>query len=299
MVKNRIERPDRVEWKVICSLILVIGLLEVGMRGFGDNLSKDLKHFGELPSAAKRLSEVEPDQRLLIVGNSLARAGLDAGLVRQEYPGAEFFHPDSSSITEWAWGTGRYFWDAGAPPGKLWIVTARPHLLDSIVNPEKLGVYFVGRGDLLEAMSSREGHDSAIRLLLGHFSALLANRDRVRPILGYKFFPGFESAWPQLVVPAMVGGGNKPENGLGTANSLRRLIERARKSGTKVTVIAIPMPDDYEIPTVVNDLLNEFQVPLIDLSSLEGLGKHSFPDGYHLDSDGARKTTVELLQRLR
>lgn len=285
------------EWKVLMALGLLILCLEMGARAFGSSLSKDLRHLESLPAAAERLRESGRDG-LLIVGNSLAREGIDGTTVGQDYPLVERFHPDSSAIVEWRWGLGRYFLQEGAVPAEIWLVTGRSHLAGSLVTPEKLGAYFVGHSQIAEALRSLPGTEERLRFVAGYGFRLMGIRERVRPLVGYRFFPGFEAAWPELVK----GRAPDPQEEKGKApqnlESLERFLAISRQRDIVVTVILVPLPERYGLPHQVEQLLDEAGVRVIDLTQVPGLSRTHFPDGYHLNSEGARLTTEELLKAL-
>lgn len=303
-------KPKRNEWKVLLVLVLSLLLMEAFVRCFAGSISIDLRNTLATPKTATRIANAPDEvQTVLVVGNSLARCGVDLELLSQglgqpengqtHSVEVELFAPDASSVTQWNWGLKRYFANTGSYPDVIILLTGRVHLLDLPTNPETLGAYFVGASDLGEAFKSMKNSEDASRLLLGATSHLLANRDRVRTRIGYSYLPGFEVAWPTLTTGNDDGGEtttSEPQNA--TTKSLERFIATAKESGSDLHVFSVPMPDSYQIPRPVLRLLTETDTPFYDFSSLSGINPKQFPDGYHLDEAGAEIFTQAILKSL-
>ena len=305
------DKPERNEWKVILVLALALLIMEALVRFFAGSISLDLRNTLATPKTATRIARA-PDEihTVIVVGNSLARCGVDLALLSQD-PGwaqdgkkrgieAELFAPDASSVVQWDWGMKRYFANTGSHPDVILLFTGRVHLLDLPTKPETLGAYFVGTSDLGEAFKSMQGSEDAMRLLLGSTSHLLANRDRVRTRLGYSYLPGFENAWPTLTAANDTEAETTDRHQQSAStDSLERFIETARKMGADLHVFSVPMPDAYQIPAPVLRLLEETDTPFHDLSALPGITPKQFPDGYHLDEAGSAIFTQAILASLR
>ncbi|QTN31999.1 hypothetical protein HZ994_06540 [Akkermansiaceae bacterium] len=293
--------PARDEWKVLFVLAISLLLMEGLVRCFAGSLSIDLRNTIATPQTSERIARAPGNVRtILVVGNSLARRGVDTALLGGgEHPAeVEVFAPDGSSVAQWDWGVKRYFANAGAHPDMILVMTGRTHLLDIPASPETLGAYFVGAQDLGAALRSMPDGESSLRLLLGAGSHLLANRDRVRTRIGYSFMPGFETAWPELTAGKEPGQPDGREQAVGT-ESLRRLVSTARSMGSDLRVFSVPLPEPYRLPQPVLGFLSETGTPYADLSVVPGITPEHFPDGYHLDEDGAKIFTRAILDSLR
>ena len=86
----------------------------------------------------------------------------------------------------------------------------------------------------------------------------------------------------------------------GYHEALESLGEVARSAGTKVAVVAIPMPDSYPLPETTRKVISDGGGTLIDARNLAGIdsAKH-YPDGYHLDRAGAEILTEHLIAKLK
>jgi hypothetical protein len=301
---------ERNEWKVLLVLALSFLLMEALARCFAGSLSVDLRNILATRQTATRISRAPDEMRtVLVVGNSLARCGVDLDLLSQDtvWPrdekghgvDAELFTPDGTSVVYWDWGLKRYFANTGAHPDVILLLTGRVHLLDLPAPPETLGAYYVGTPDLGGAIKSMQGSEDSMRLLLGATSHLLANRERVRTRIGYSYLPGFEIAWATLTAKSYAGveaTGWQPQTA--STESLERLIATAREMGSELHVISVPMPEPYQLPEPVLRLLEKSEIPHHNLSSLPGIDAARFPDGYHLDESGARIFTQAILRTL-
>lgn len=300
-------KPQRREWKVLLVLALFLLVMETLVRCFAGKLSLDVRNTIETPKIAGRFASTPDDeQTVLVVGNSLARCGLDTSQLGrntgwthdqdERIISTEFFAPDASSVVQWNWGIRRYFANARSHPDIILLFTGRNHLLDLPTSPETLGAYYVGTSDLGEALKSMQSSEQAIDLMVGASSHLFANRYRIRPRICYPYLPGFKIAWPALteVRDTNTGASDQSSPSPGT-KSLERLIKTVHEMGSELHVISVPMPEPYALPQPVLRLLEEANIPYHNLSTVPGIEISNFPDGYHLDKSGASIFTKALL----
>jgi len=294
----------KTEWKVLVSLVAILLVMEGGVRAFETRLSKDLAHLRELPAAAQRLKESKA-YKILIVGNSLARYGIDRKLLARELENkgygkvlVEAFYPDATGIAEWSFGLRRYFLNLGAIPDRIILVTGKTHLLDTPVVPERLGAFYVDRSDVKEAILLDLGSvESTTRFFLAQVSGLFANRARIRPFVFYNYLPAYTQTiqeindWRKMMAAA-----SERKTKQQTTN-LSRLLQVAQSNGIAVSVVVIPMFETYDLPQVVIHEIGVQGAPIWDLSKIEGIGGDNFFDGYHLDAEGARRLTSEMIHR--
>lgn len=307
-------------------IILAVGLvcLEVGTRVVEPYLSKDLAHIRTFSDLSERLAPplAESGDRgsvVLVLGNSLARFGIDEEILRAGLKGAEgqlpamgFMTADGSGIAEWAWGYRRYVLNSGARPDLVILVTGRLHLVDPLPQNlliQYLGAFFVDARDRRKFISENPvGAEKRLDFLLATQSRLAVDRARLRPLLFYRTVPGYEIAVNQIN-EALGGGvagvsldndstdtmsGNPQE---GQTDALNLLIDSVRESGSRLVVVTAPLPDAYSLPEVVAANLEARDVTLVPLGKTLRLPSERFPDGYHLDETGAQEFTKLLLER--
>jgi hypothetical protein len=301
----------KTEIKVLLTLAALALAAEVGLRLFGDRLSKDVQHLSALGELA---SELQPDgpADLLVLGNSLVRCGIDLPVLEDGLLTAEkktsrsvALHPDGGGIVDWSQLFRRYVLNPGRHPRLVILGTGRIHLLDTAgLEVDRLGAWFVPPTERLFFMlSERLGIEQAAPFLLASHSRLFANRGRIEPLLFYTLVPGYEATVRQLNEErsARLATSAPDREAIPAASTrhLGQLLRDIEKSGALCVVVAMPTPDRYELPNAVKQELALHHVPLIDFGSQHGFPTERFPDGYHLDEIGAREFTTLLLDQIK
>ncbi len=290
------------ELRVLAVLLAALLGLELTARVFEGRLSKDVNHLSSLPVQAARLRSAPEDHcKVLILGNSLAREGLDqkelkrsleAGVGRPVMLAA--MHPDGSRVEEWCYGFRRYFDVAGSRPDVLLICTGRAHLLDGLRDLDTVAAFHVSWRDLPDLVREQElGVEEVCQAAAARVSRLFAHRRRVQPLLFYHGMPRYEPTVNLIQASALeaarAGGTNE------TVRTLSALLRTCRAAGTRVAVLTVPLPDPYDLPDVVKTALQAEGVACFD--SPPRLPAERFPDGYHLDPEGAATWTRALAAR--
>lgn len=293
----------KTEWKVLASLIALLLLMEVGVRAFETKLSKDLTHLRQLPLAAESL-KTDDAYKILIVGNSLARYGIDRKLLVQGLEGkgyekirVEAFHPDGTTITEWSYGLRRYFLNPGAIPDRIIVVSGRTHLMDIPPKAERLGAFYVDLPDVKEAvLLELNSVEERARFFLARASGLFANRSRIQPYVFYNYLPEYTGTIQDINDQRkMLAEKSSGDAKMGTAD-LGRFLEVAQSKGSKISVVAIPMLASYDLPNEISKEIEKQGGALWDLSGINEIDEKNFFDGYHLDPEGAVKVTEALIE---
>jgi len=307
------------EVKIVAILAVSLLALEIGTRLAEPRLSKDLAHIRTFSELSNRFSStVKKDPRakktVLILGNSLARQGIDeqilvSGLTdsKGHSPTIGFITPDGTSVTEWVWAYRRYVMHPGASPDLVILVTGRHHLMDDSreqLDIPRLAAFYLDARDRSEFLSRYSiDTEQSIELLLASQSRLLADRTRLRPLLFYRMIPGYEVGVNQI--NAALGGGVPGEStGIEASpmtektETLRLLIESIKASGAHPVVVTVPLPDPYSLSAGVAELLGERGIDTVPLGEAMLLPEERFPDGYHLDRKGAAMVTRELLREI-
>lgn len=297
---------------ILCLLVAALLAMEAVTRLAEPSLSKDIAHMHTFSQLAETLAPGRAG--VLVVGNSLARCGIDPATLSEGLPGhppVGLMVPDATAAIEWAWGYRRHVLQAGARPDRVIIMTGRTHLEDpAVVQTPRLGAFFVGgAGDRLAFLREElDGFEEKAAFLLSSASRLFANRGRIQPLLFYHAVPGYETAVNRINIAA--GGGVTPQADAKAADeaplatrsrtlrNVARLIDAVRESGAEPIVVTAPLPERWSLPEPVADLLRERAVRVVPLGAELALPAERFPDGYHLDPEGARLATEELVRRL-
>lgn len=291
------------ELRVLFTLLLALLGLEVAARVFETRLSKDVAHLRSLPAEAARLREAPADRfKVLILGNSLAREGLDRQRLQR---GLETklgrpvvlaaMHPDGSRIEEWQYGYRRYFEQTGARPDLILLCTGRAHLLDGLRDLDAVAAFHVSWRDLPGFVLEQQlGVDAICQVAAARASRLFAHRRRVQPLLFYHWMPRYEPT-VNLIQAAGQGAARRSVAVEESMRAFLGLLETCRSAGTRVVLLPVPLPEPYELPAVVTAAAQAGGALL--LGPPPGLPKRHFPDGYHLNAEGAAVWTAALLEQ--
>ncbi len=291
------------ELRVFIALLLALLGLEAAARLFETRLSKDIAHLRSLPAEAARLRDAPADScKVLILGNSLARAGLDrerltrglqAKLGRPVVLAA--MHPDGSRIEEWQYGYRRYFEQTGARPDLVLLCTGRAHLLDGLRDLDAVAAFHVSWRDLPGFVREQKlGVDALCQVIAARASALFAHRRRVQPLLFYHWMPRYEPT-VNLIQAAGQGAARRSAAPEESARAFLGLLQTCRAAGTRVALLPVPLPEPYELPTGVVEAAQLGGA--FTLGPPPRLPARHFPDGYHLDAEGAALWTAALLEQ--
>ena len=290
------------ELRVLVTLLLALLGLEAAARLFETRLSKDVAHLRRLPAEAARLRDAPADScKVLILGNSLAREGLDrerltrgleAKLGRPVVLAA--MHPDGSRIEEWQYGYRRYFEQAGARPDLVLLCTGRAHLLDGLRDLDAVAAFHLSWPDLPAFVREQDlGVGAVCQVALARTSRLFAHRRRVQPLLFYHWMPRYEPT-VNLIQAAGQGAARRSAAAEASARAFLGLLQTCRSAGTRVVLLPVPLPEAYELPAAVTAAAQAGGA--LVLGPPPGLPERHFPDGYHLDAEGAAVWTTALLE---
>lgn len=296
------------ETKVILSVLLVLAGLEAAARVAGPMLSADVRQIIALDGLPAKISGARARGRscFLVVGNSLAKAAihretLEAGLRRKGWPDPEVFYltPDASGVNEWTASWRKHFPpEGGVQPDFLILVTGRVHLLDdSAPSPEKLGAYHAAAGDRAEILWNwLPGIGEKVRFVSAIASRLFANRERVRPLLFYRWIPGYEETAQRLNRRDLGEGRSGAAEATGSVVRFRELLGSIKLPSDRVVVVAAPLPDAYRIPGEVKSAASQRGIPVIEEVSPPTFPASAFPAGFHLGPDESVAFTARLVR---
>lgn len=285
--------------KVVGCVLVALLAVEAGMRVMQDSLSKDLAHIRSGGEIAERVAGASGPS-LLLLGNSLTREGISPDLLRAEAGtglSVEAYYPDGSSVNEWSYAYRRFFDYPGKQPDLLLIGFGRSHLFDADLSPERFGAYFCDVRDVGRYFR-RHVHDldGAARFLVARYSAAYAGRERVKPRVFSLLVPHYQEVLPVLTARPRPSDDAEPRQR--EFRNLEELLGEAREAGTRVAMVAIPMPDDYELPEAARRIIEDSGAVLVDARRLDGLDASDFPDDYHLGPDGAELLTSFVMKNL-
>lgn len=296
------------ESRVVLVLLALLACLEVFFRTSGQKLSHDALYTENLKVTAQAMASAPPP-RLLFVGNSLTRSGVDPELLAKEWhsaggtPAPQVFlaMPDSSHALVWDYLVRRYFIEPGCLPEEVVIVTGRLHLLDSPANDSQMGAYYVSWKDMSDYLGQEVGSgDQASDFIMGRLFSTFSYRSRVSPRVFDVLLPDYQENWHILNKAAVAGSASPLANAdaVSTTRHLRRLATDLKSRGVRLTIVAAPMPAPYKVNPQVTEALQELGVRLVDINPIAGIDASCFADEDHLNDRGKAIFTRALARAL-
>lgn len=298
------------EAKVVLFLALGISVLELASRIFETHFSADVRQMLSQVEVPERIEKARREGResVLILGNSLARAGiLESGIrerfveLRRPAPEILYMTPDGSDVSDWTAAYRKCFRNRNQirAPDYLLIGTGQTHLEDRpVVSPEKLAAYHAGREDFGIILGTWLGSTGErCRFLSSAVSRLFANRERLRPILFYNFVPGYEEVARRLNEREKIGA-LPPADRDASAGRFGLLLDSIDLPSERVMVAAVPLPWSYRLNTAVLETAKSEGVRVFAEEVGNEWPTEAFPDGYHLAPEFGATFTKALMAKL-
>jgi len=172
----------------VAVVLLVLAGSEVLLRFGEPMLSLDVKHIRQIPAISQSLVAGK-GERILFLGNSQVRAGIDPDVIEQELKARgvapvhiERVFPDATSLPDWSRAFKHYFISKARLPEVLVLCFSDVALQDSnVVDPTRLGHYYSSPGEVPEILDQDlRGFDSRAEFVLASLSFSFAHRMRVR-----------------------------------------------------------------------------------------------------------------------
>lgn len=296
----------RAEAKVLLAVLAVVAATEAVLRRSSTRLSRNERHLSELPALAATLSAAPPP-RLLFLGNSLTRLGVDATTLTQELqragtpaPAVVKMTPDMTTVLDWMYAYRTLFVRAGLSADYVLLCSYAHHFTDADpADARRLGRYFCGLRDVPELFrQDLPTFGGRAEFLLSHELALFGMHGEVRHLL--------EPLIPQYTYGARkaneVASGRagraaaRPAPAAPTYRRLERLLRLLREQHVKAVIVAMP-PEPHFDPALPH-VVEQGGGVLIDARDVPGLKPEHFYDGYHLGPEGAVIFTRYLAARL-
>ena len=295
--------------RAVVAVALALVAFEAAFRLVEERVSADAKHAADAPAAVARLSESE-GPRLLVLGNSLVRDGVDRDRLRDRLAdvspvNVETLHPSASTVTDW-----RVLFERLVIPTEdsdraaadvVVLGYAAEHLSDQApVDPRRLGGYYVDHRTLTEVLwRDMRTLGDRVEVLAAYSLRTFAAADRLRLKTLAACVPAYEQTAERL--NQVSSEPSRPGQAAGTARTyerLERLLDTARRHDVRVALVAFACGRPYELDPDLIELADEWNTPHLDLRHPPGVAAESFYDGYHMDPDAAAAFTDLLASRL-
>lgn len=290
-------------------MLLVLAGGELFVRLRESALSLDVQHIRRIPSIAENLTRGEGG-RVLFLGNSMTRNGVDVPIVEQELRAegltaplrVERVYPDASGLAEWYYAFNHFFVEAGRLPDALIIGFAANDLSDNRPpQPARLAQYYTGARDVPEVFANDvRDFEARAEFLLSGASASFANRTRMRERALDLVIPHYRRSAQEInrAQQALKNKGGAPAAVALTYRRLERLGQLAAGRGVRVILVAMPQREPYQLDPQLQPAVERAGMTLIDARGAPGLGGESFEDEMHLTPDGAAVYSRHLARQL-
>jgi len=266
---------------VLGAVAAALVVAELGMRLVENKLSTDVAHIRSAPSVAEQIDNT------FALGNSLLREGVDL----EKLGDIPAYHPDGSSIQEWAYAYRRYF---SEKTGRLLLFTGRTHLRDLRPRPTPLGTYYCATADIPQFFK-REGSGLEVEaeFLLARFSTAFAQRKRIHPRVFTAIIPHYQTALREMNARRNATRADRDVEW--TYHDFDLLLSSAKDA----VIITVPTPEPYDLAPEILALAEKHGARLLDIANdVEGLTADHFPDGWHLNAEGRDIFSEHLVREL-
>lgn len=294
------------EGRVLLAVVALAALCEVSLRFGSDRLSADLAHIRTIPAVAATMAKAQ-GVRILFLGNSLTREGIDLDSVRAglECRGStsvvcERVYPDDTTVLDWYY-LFRHYFPGRSAPDCLVLGYVKQQLTDGTsIHPDRIAAYFGGWSNAREVLrADLDTLNGRMDYMLSSTFRLFAERERVRDRVLSVAAPDYRATATRLNeaerVRAAGDGKSKPES----YTRLERLLSLCDQRGVRAVVVAIPQPEPYYVDPGLLTLLARHRAAFLDMRRAQGLTGHDYTDGYHLSRHGAQLYSEALGRRLR
>ena len=274
------------------------------MRDLESRLSLDIVHLQEFDKTVARLESQrdENTRRILVVGNSLVREGIQAetlgNAAMKQLAGpvvVERIHPDNTAFAEWYYAIDRFGLSSHrAKLDAIVIVFQGPHLRDEgSRHIHELGRYYCGPNQLADlATFDLLSLEQWLQYGFNSLSSSLSNHERVERRALDGLIPNYRSGIQEL---------NRRSQGemhrTQKAASYRRLSGLMHKlQSRKMTVVLaeIPIENPSSIDPELEQLASENNILLVKASQFAPFAKEDFSDGLHMNAIAAQRYSQEL-----
>ncbi len=285
----------RSELKVIAVVLLMLLVCELAMRSVEESLSLDVRHIREIPAIAEKMTK-RPGTRVLFMGNSLTRCGIDEKVFTHETKASGLHplslatvYPDASSILIWHYVLKNFFINSEKKPDVLVINFAVKHLQDGQpFNVPAMGSFYTGLRDTPEVFAKDiSNFGDRTEFLLSSGLCSFANRARVSPRVLDFVAPHYRTSMERINMTIAVKALREKESAAPTYQRLSRLLQMAADHKIHVIIVAMPVSTDYLMDPQVKTTVEKAGMTFLDARVVDGLSPKLFPDGYHMGPEAA------------
>jgi hypothetical protein len=294
-------------WDVPALLIPVVLLLvaEMAIRYREATVSQEVAHLRSMPAAVAATVQADTERRVVIVGNSLTRCGIDeaalAERLRQTGTSASVcvLHPSETTARDWYYLIKNQVLAGAAQPDTLVICGVDRHFADGGDLRFDIFARFIAQptdwpGLVVHDLQSVDG---AGELALSTYSAAWANREAVQRRVLNGVIPGYEGL-AQRINRQQRQRAHPGEPAAPTYSYLERILTLADAHGVDVLLVAMPVATPYELADDMLATAAAHHARVLDYSGRAGFEPVDFPDGLHLSPTAATRFTRDFATSL-
>ncbi len=289
---------------LLLALVALLGCaLELGARRVYPRISRLMNRVQTERSAALNLRPEPARPSVLLVGNSLFEIGIDVPLLRTEMPSYDVqrFVISNTWYLDWYYGL-RQLFRKGARPDAVVLGLSASQLLAQRIQGDFTAHTLFDTLDLNDIGHALHKNNTDLSsLYFANLSAFYGSRQEVRKWLFSTYI------MPDLPQLGQVLRAAPPNRLVSTQQivenaepRIRALNELCRKNGVLFILVLPPLPSTTsEEIAAVEEAGRRAGVPVISPIGPTELGPESFPDGMHLNEQGALKFTGSLSSDLK
>ncbi len=230
---------------LLCVLLLLVAV-EAALRAGHSRLSRNMRDIAAIPDTARELGR-SSERKILVVGNSLSRLGIDHGRLAamlREQTGITHdvfgITPDMTTVCDWYYAVKNNFIRPGLLPDVLVISSFPYHFNDDQPVDSARLAKFAGLGDAPEIFR-HDLHDFGSRLdfVLSRFLFLAGMRNEIRNLLEW-IIPYYREGALQAHDALQAGRDEARSTGRAGFDRLARLLGIAAANGIRVIIAAMP-----------------------------------------------------------
>ncbi len=279
----------KTEAKVIGLVVVVLVSVELGVHIFEKRMAVGFN----TPKASEAFVNAE-GRRVLVLGNSLVRNGVDVKLLEGNIQ-AQIGSPVrvgqaflvAASMSDWYYIFKSSFIDTRRVPDTLVLFFAYDYLQDAPIQRSFVAHYYSSVNDIPQLFTDEvTDFDGRAEFLLFKASLSFSQRTSLHRRASDVLIPHYRENALRInkALSEESSSGNIPRET--TYRYLEKFINIARENNVQVILVAMPTQKSYLIDPQLIDITEAHGVKLFDNRSVEGLMSEQYGDDSHLNDSG-------------
>lgn len=293
-----------IKFRVLTILVVMFLLLESSIRLGSQLLSIDDAHIKSVPDLISELAECK-SPRILFIGNSLTREGVDLKELKKELDIAGLHDaniaavfPDDTTPIHWQYIVKNHVLVQATKPDYIFMGVAGYNLVDTApLGLRKLGCSWCKVADFPELIRDEElTFDEIGEIFTSWISWTFAKQDRIKKYILDLIIPNFRDAFRRLSDMATIS--NDLSASDPTYEKIIRYDQFYHSNSLEVHYLGMPIQRGWTIHPKLQQVIDEGEIKFIDMRDLPDLGETHFKDSIHLTPEGARIFSKHLAKAI-